>query len=266
MPRLILMPAGLAGARSVLGAVARRNRESKARGLTPIRIGIGLHAGKAVIAQFGSAGRQEYPAVGDTANIASEVEVLCKPVGCAIVCKQEVLEAAAGEGANSLRGNPIKAHTPIKVHGWRQLAGRLAPGPRDRPWSLYCCPSGGSPFSGPPGMRTDLSSRFELETTASERRPSALLEYLGVGDRAHPERIRGAILLYPPVSGERLEPPVAVALPPNPRCRWQMETDGNAPLATSPGTRFATPPAAHQQSPTGLHGDPAVPLQSGISQ
>jgi adenylate cyclase len=115
--------AALTAAPDVLEGVARLSRELKHEGAAPIRIGIGLHAGEVVIGHFGSAERQEYAAIGDTAtNIASPVGVLCKPIGCAIVCNQAALEAAAGEDANSLGGHPIKAHTPIKVHGRRHLA------------------------------------------------------------------------------------------------------------------------------------------------
>ena len=111
--------AALTAARGMLNGVARLNRELEQEGVEPIRIGIGLHAGEAVIGHIGSAERQEYTAIGDTVNIASRVEGLCKTTGCAIVCTQAVFEAAAPEGAESLGEYPIKGHTPIEVYGWR---------------------------------------------------------------------------------------------------------------------------------------------------
>jgi hypothetical protein len=75
-----------------------------------------------------------------------------------------------------------------------------------------------------------------------------------------------SILLDRPVSGDRLELPAAVSLPPNPRCRWQVETEGKPPVARSPWTQFAILPAAVQQCLKELRPDPAGVLQNGSTQ
>lgn len=49
--------------------------------LEPIRIGIGLNTGKAVVGEMGTTGRSDYTAIGDTVNIGSRLESLCKYYG-----------------------------------------------------------------------------------------------------------------------------------------------------------------------------------------
>ena len=60
-------------------------------------IGIGLHAGEAIIGNVGCSRRTEFTAIGDTVNIASRLEGVSKTLGCVIVGSRELLDAA-GEG------------------------------------------------------------------------------------------------------------------------------------------------------------------------
>jgi adenylate cyclase len=59
--------------------VARLGEERLQRGLAPMRIGIGLHHGPAVVGNIGSAERMQYTAIGDTVNIAARLVSRAEP-------------------------------------------------------------------------------------------------------------------------------------------------------------------------------------------
>jgi len=111
-----------AAARELLARLETLNQALAAEGITPIEIGIGLHAGDAVVGHIGSTARHEYTAIGDTVNVASRLEGVTKEVGFPLVCSRAVAEALGGDGAQGLRAlgaRPIKGHAPVEVFGWR---------------------------------------------------------------------------------------------------------------------------------------------------
>ncbi|MDA0368991.1 MAG: HAMP domain-containing protein [Proteobacteria bacterium] len=70
-------------ARAVIDMAERiraRNRDRSARGLSPIRVRIGVHSGEVVVGNIGAPGRVNYTIVGDAVNIGSRLEQLCKDV------------------------------------------------------------------------------------------------------------------------------------------------------------------------------------------
>ena len=60
----------------------------------PLRIGIGLHAGPAIVGEMGYARAAQITAIGDTVNTASRLESLTKEFGVELVVSQELLDRA----------------------------------------------------------------------------------------------------------------------------------------------------------------------------
>lgn len=128
-PKALANPsaAAVAAAQEMLSRLAHLNEALVLEGQVPIRIGIGLHAGDAVVGHVGSTARHEYTAIGDTVNLASRVESLTKEVGYPLVCSEFVIEALdSDEGFVNLGAKPVKGHTPVVVYGWPAQAGHAA--------------------------------------------------------------------------------------------------------------------------------------------
>lgn len=64
----------LKAAVSMQKRVVTLNNELRARGYSPIAIGVGLHTGEATVGYIGSEQRSEYTAIGDTVNLAARLE------------------------------------------------------------------------------------------------------------------------------------------------------------------------------------------------
>jgi adenylate cyclase len=61
---------------------------------SPLRIGIGIHAGPAVVGHMGYGVGRYLTAVGDTVHVASRLQDLTKEYDCELVISQAVAEAA----------------------------------------------------------------------------------------------------------------------------------------------------------------------------
>ena len=130
-----------AGCRSALAAAVRMqeamaelNRELEPQLGAPLRIGIGIHVGPAILGRVGAAGggaTAGITALGDTVNTASRLETLTKEYGAVLVVSHAVVHAAKVELAAArveeiaVRGRQSK----LKVYAITDvapLAGALA--------------------------------------------------------------------------------------------------------------------------------------------
>ena len=104
----------LACARGMLAALEAWNRERSAAGLTPLRMGLGLHFGPVVAGDIGSRRSMAFATVGDTTNVTSRLQALTRELGTRIVASGALVAAIEREAADAtlLEGlTPRGSHT-----------------------------------------------------------------------------------------------------------------------------------------------------------
>ena len=84
----------LRGAREMLMRLEQLNARLKADLKEPLRIGIGIHFGEAIVGAMGPPRSQIVTAIGDTVNTTARLEGLTKDYDCALILSQAAAQAA----------------------------------------------------------------------------------------------------------------------------------------------------------------------------
>ena len=105
----------LAAARELLDRTRKLSEEGS---IPPTRIGIGLHAGEAVVGNVGAPARQQYSVSGNVVILAARIEQLNKDYGSQLLASAEVLRAAGEDRAKAVALGPVTVKgrdAPIEI-------------------------------------------------------------------------------------------------------------------------------------------------------
>ncbi|MFC1769713.1 CHASE2 domain-containing protein [Nitrospirota bacterium] len=81
---------------SMMVALKQARSEWRERGFPDIRIGIGINTGPMVVGNMGSEARFDYTVMGDSVNLASRLEGLCKTYGAGIIISESTAKQIKG--------------------------------------------------------------------------------------------------------------------------------------------------------------------------
>lgn len=80
----------------------------------PLRLGLGIHFGPAIVGEIGNGGMKALTAVGDTVNTASRLESLCKHYDCELVVSEDLI-ACSGVDLQGARRQEVEIRGHAKL-------------------------------------------------------------------------------------------------------------------------------------------------------
>jgi len=89
----------------------------------PIEIGIGVHAGDAILGEIGYGDRFVLTAIGDAVHVASRLQDACKDYACTLVVSQAVVDTAGLDfGAHAQHDIPVRGRAEgMRIRAVRDL-------------------------------------------------------------------------------------------------------------------------------------------------
>jgi adenylate cyclase len=114
----------LRGAREMLLRLEQLNQQLRADLREPLRIGIGIHYGEAIVGAMGPPRSQIITAIGDTVNTCARLESLTKDYDCVAIVSRPAAEAAGLRlVGHELHEAPVKGRMePVQFYALKTLA------------------------------------------------------------------------------------------------------------------------------------------------
>lgn len=105
-------------------ALAELNADRERRDLIKIRHGIGIHYGPVIAGNIGTEDRLEYTVIGDTVNVASRIQDVCKTVGEALLISDAVKKRLPADiRLRALPEQRVKGReAPVQIYAVNELA------------------------------------------------------------------------------------------------------------------------------------------------
>jgi len=115
----------LRGARDMLARLDQLNYPGRGDLREPLRIGIGIHYGEAIVGAMGPPRSQIITAIGDTVNTCARLESLTKEYQCVVVVSRPAAEAAGLRlVGHELHQAPVKGRNePVQFYALQTLDG-----------------------------------------------------------------------------------------------------------------------------------------------
>ena len=112
------------GAQDMLASLDELNHQLRGELSTPLRIGIGIHYGEAIVGAMGPPRSQIVTAIGDTVNTCARLESLSKDYDCvAIVSRQAAALGGLDVGGLELQQASVKGRSePVEFYALKTVA------------------------------------------------------------------------------------------------------------------------------------------------
>jgi len=110
----------LRATRAMIAALDQWNLERQAAGQSPVDIRVGCQFGTVVLGAIGSERNLSFAAVGDTCNVASRLQNLCRELDADICVGAAVIERAIASGDHHAPAGFIN-HGPVSLRGREEM-------------------------------------------------------------------------------------------------------------------------------------------------